>query len=100
SDQVALACAVQRLGAPYGMLPVGLNFPTHTRVHREVTAAGSDIRVLHYHGNVDPTGFLYRAICPLADPYIEKYNRFRAATLELPYDGARSRPLRALVQQR
>src|SRR5690349_10962099 len=29
SDQVALACAVQRLGAPYGMLPVGLNFPTH-----------------------------------------------------------------------
>ena len=94
ADQVALACAIQSSQTPYSLLPIGLNFPTHTAVNRKALGAATDIRILHYHANVDPAGLLYRAKCAFANPYIDKYNRDRAARLGIAYDGLQSPPRR------
>jgi hypothetical protein len=99
ADQVALACAIQRSRTPYTLLNIGLNFPTHTAVNRKVLAAVTDIQVLHYHANADPEGLLYRAKCALANPYIDKYNRDRAAWLGIAYHGLRSPPWRQTIRQ-
>ena len=94
ADQVALACAIQRSRTPYTLLPIGLNFPTHTAVSKKTIDAATDIRILHYHANIDPEGLLYRAKCAFANRYIDKYNRDRAAWLGIAYDGLRSPPRR------
>ena len=99
ADQVALACAIQRSLTPYTLLPVGLNFPTHTAVSTKALSAATDIRILHYHANSDAAGLLYRAKCAFANPYIDRYNRDRAAWLGIRYDGLRSPPARQEVRR-
>jgi hypothetical protein len=99
ADQVALACAIQSSRAPYRLLPIGLNFPTHTAVSKKILATATDIRILHYHANVDPAGLLFRARCEFANPYIDEYNRHRAAALGVSYDGLRSPPWRRTARQ-
>jgi len=94
ADQVALACAIQRLRTPYTLLPVGLNFPTHAAVNTKALSAATDIRILHYNANVDSAGLLYRAKRAVANPYIDRINRDRAVSLGIAYDGLRPPPRR------
>jgi hypothetical protein len=99
SEQVALTCAIHRADIPYELLPVGLNFPTHAPVHRRVLLEGTEVRILHYHADVDEAGFLYRATCAVADPYIDEYNRSYAAQVETAYAGLRARPWRTSARR-
>jgi hypothetical protein len=100
SEQVALTCAIHRADIPYKLLPVGLNFPTHAPVHRRALHESTEVRILHYHSDVDEVGLLYRATCAVADPHIDEYNRGRAAQVGTTYDGLRSRSWRTSARRR
>ncbi len=87
ADQMALACALAESRLKCGVLPVSVNFPTHAHVKRSSLAGIQSLYALHYHQQHDGDGFLHRAKCSVADPYIDRYNRVRAEALGITYNG-------------
>jgi hypothetical protein len=92
ADQIALALALARSGAPFQALPVGMNFPTHAPVAPAALAADPRLSVLHYHGEADARGFLLRPRCERAAAAADAFNEYRAEWLGLEYAGLGSRP--------
>jgi hypothetical protein len=93
SGQYSLACALIDGGFPVQPLPVTMNFPTHLRVHGPMLAGHGQPRIIQYHKGIDRDGFLLRDRVDLLDPYLDRFNRARAAALRLPYPGLGRVPL-------
>jgi hypothetical protein len=87
TDQVALACALAAGPDPVRLLPVGMNFPTHVRVHPAYVAEAFPVRVIHYHDNVDARGFLVPTTYRQANAAVDRFNRERSAALGVAYQG-------------
>jgi hypothetical protein len=93
SGQYALACALIDGGFPVQPLPVTMNFPTHLRVHSPLLAGQGEPLIIQYHKGIDRDGFLLRDRVELLDPYLDSFNRARAAALDLPYQALGRIPL-------
>jgi hypothetical protein len=93
NDQIALTCALAASALPVRTLPLAMNFPTHINVHRRFLSERSRIRIVHYHGDIDESGFLRASKYPEVNSYLDRFNRRRAETLNLPY---RRLPFRAI----
>lgn len=92
-DQLALALAIAGAEIPYTPLAAGMNFPTHIPVHPSALAGDRRLSVLHYHGEIDASGFLLRPRSELAAAAANGFNEYRAEQLGLDYDGLGSRSL-------
>lgn len=90
-EQLSLGCAISSAGLPWRDLPPALNFPTHVKVVPE--SVPSSPVILHYHGEHDQQGFLFRSRTPDMDPVLDRFNRQRAALSGQAYDGMRRAPL-------
>jgi hypothetical protein len=93
SEQLAFAVALGAEGIPCSPLPVGLNFPTHVRVHSSALRERPAPLVLHYHAELDEDGFLLRPVAAEARDAAERVNRARADALGIDYSGAATSPL-------
>lgn len=71
-DQVAFGLATRDLGLDIDLLPLAWNYPTHDAVAPKPDV---DPLVLHYHGHVDPSGFLKSIGQPAVDAAIERVNQ-------------------------
>ncbi len=58
TDQFALAIAAAELGLPLRLLPLELNFPTHTTVHQTFFPERINPSIIHYHSNLAEDGSL------------------------------------------
>jgi hypothetical protein len=93
SGQYSLACALIDGGFPVQPLPVTANFPTHLRVHGALLDGLGEPRIIQYHKGIDRDGFLLKDRGDLLDPYLDRFNRERAAALGLDYRGLGRLPL-------
>lgn len=87
-EQISLALGIRAADLPWEELPAGMNFPTHVRGRADESLEGSAPYVLHYHGQIDPQGFLIPPAGGPARAQIEKFNGERAAYLGLTAPGA------------
>jgi hypothetical protein len=94
ADQISLTLAIEAACLPVTPLPVGMNMPTHSPVHRSSLSAGFEPYILHYHGEIDEDGFLLRPDSGLAATEVGELNRARAERLSVAYRGLRSRSRR------
>lgn len=100
-DQLALALAISAAELPYAGLPLSMNFPTHVPVRRSVVRedGSSQPMVLHYHGEIDPLGFLRRPLSEAAVSPADRFNRARAEALSLAYCGLSRRSVRSRLHR-
>jgi hypothetical protein len=99
NDQIALACALAAARFPVRPLPVGMNLPTHIRIHRSFRHQLKDVRIVHYHGQIDDRGFLVASKYRSVNRGLERFNRRRAEALGLPYDKLPRRTIRDRIKQ-
>lgn len=99
NDQIALACALAAARFPVRPLPVGMNLPTHIGVHRSFRHQLNDVRIVHYHAQLDDRGFLVASRYGAVNGKLERFNRRRAEALGLPYDGLPPRSIRERIKQ-
>jgi hypothetical protein len=85
ADQVALALALAR-GVPWSAANRALNFATHVDLHPD-SVRGVRPALLHYHAELDASGFLRRPSCSAAEEAADRVNRARAEALGIPYTG-------------
>lgn len=93
AEQCSLAFALIDGGFPVQPLPLTLNFPTHVRVHGSLLDGLGEPRIIQYHRGIDRDGFLLKDRGDLLDPYLDRFNRERAAALGLDYRGLGRLPL-------
>jgi hypothetical protein len=98
NDQIALACALAA-GLPLRVLPVGMNMPTHIKVHPSFRHQISDIRIVHYHAGLDDHGFILGSGYSEVDQRLNRFNRRRAEILGLPYDRLPRRSISQRIKQ-
>jgi len=98
NDQISLACALAA-GLPVTALPVGMNMPTHIRLHPSFRHQLDDIRIVHYHAGSDDRGFLIASGYGAVDIRLDRFNRRRAEILGLPYNGLPRRSLTQRIKQ-
>jgi len=98
NDQIALTCGLAAAALPVRTLPVSMNFPTHVNIHRRFRSERSRIRIVHYHGDVDPQGFLRPSKYREVNRYLDRFNRERAEILNLPYSQLPSRAIGSRIR--
>ena len=93
TNQTAFALAVIGLGVEVTPLPVAANLSTTVRVHRSLRHTVRPPYVLHYHNEMDASGFLLRSRNRQLNPTLDAVNRLRSEVLGLAYDGMAEAPL-------
>jgi hypothetical protein len=93
TNQLALALAVIGDDVPVAPLPVAANLSTTVVVHPLFAHEVTPPFVLHYHNEIDASGFVYRSRNPRLNPLIDAFNRQRADTCGLDYSGLPAPPL-------
>jgi len=93
TNQLALALAVIGDEVPVAPLPVAANLSTTVVVHPLFAHEVTPPFVLHYHNEMDASGFVLRSRNSLLNPLIDAFNRHRAETCRLAYSGLPAPPL-------
>jgi hypothetical protein len=81
ADQIALACALVAGDFAVRRFPVGLNFPTIFPVHRHYAEEVQPPFLVHYHNQINPDGFVLASRNRVVNPYIDRFNSYRARVL-------------------
>ncbi len=100
TNQLALALAVVGDDIPVRDLPVAANLSTTVAVHPLFEHEVTPPFVLHYHNEMDASGFVYRSRNERVNPLIDAFNRHLAATAGIPYSRLPSPPLTRRVLRR
>lgn len=94
ADQFSLAAALLRDRFPTRPLPLALNFPTHIASRPELVAATGQPLILHYHKDMNKSGFIMRSRVTTVNPLIAQFNAARAQHLGVPDPGLPEVPRR------
>jgi hypothetical protein len=94
ADQFSLAAALLRDQFPMRALPLSLNFPTHIASQSELVRAAGTPLILHYHKDMDCSGFIMRSRAGVANPLIAAFNGARATHFGVPDPGLPEVPVR------
>jgi hypothetical protein len=96
-EQISLGCGILLEDLAWHPLPPAMNFPTHMRVISE--SVPNQPVILHYHQDHDERGYLYRSRTREMDPFLDRFNLWRAEATGEAYGGIRRRPLPQRVRR-